>query len=188
MSDRVELLRAQLDFSFDTVRQRLRGLGDDEFFWEPVPSCWSVRPTEGSTSPDAARSKCGWYLEEGFTGAGYDVPEPAPFTTIAWKLVHMGSCAVMYHEHAFGERRDLWGELVPSTADDAVALWTRGRRLLSDELSDLGDADLDAPVRTNWGETWPAWRIFWAITHHDLQHGSEIACVRDLYSNSTRQE
>ena len=178
----VDRLRVQLDFSFDTVRARLRGLGDEEFFWEPVQPCWSVRPVDGSA--DAARSRCGWYLQEGFTGDGFDVPDPPPVTTIAWKLVHMGSCAVMYHEHAFGDRRDLWGDLVPHTAARAIDLWEDGRRMLVDDLSSLHDADLDAPVRTNWGAEWPAWRIFWAITHHDLQHGSEIACLRDLYAHS----
>jgi len=29
-------------------------------------------------------------------------PDPAPFTTIGWRLVHVAECKVMYHEYAFG--------------------------------------------------------------------------------------
>jgi hypothetical protein len=34
---------------------------------------------------------------------------------------------------------------------------------------------------TNWGELWPTWRIFGAMIAHDLSHGAEIGCLRDLY-------
>ena len=34
---------------------------------------------------------------------------------------------------------------------------------------------------TNWGEEWPAWRIFWTMIHHDAHHGGEIGALRDLY-------
>jgi hypothetical protein len=40
-----EALRDQLDFHFRRqLRPRLEGLTDDEYFWEPTPGCWSVRP------------------------------------------------------------------------------------------------------------------------------------------------
>jgi hypothetical protein len=39
---RVELLAAQMDEVYGRLRRRLEGLGDDEYFWEPVPGCWSV--------------------------------------------------------------------------------------------------------------------------------------------------
>ena len=28
--------------------------------------------------------------------------------------------------------------------------------------------------------SWPAWRIFWTMIHHDLQHGGEVGALRDL--------
>ena len=31
-------------------------------------------------------------------------PEPAPFTTIGWRLVHVALCKVIYHEWAYGPR------------------------------------------------------------------------------------
>jgi hypothetical protein len=48
-------------------------------------------------------------------------------------------------------------------------------------LEKLTDANLEAMRLTNWGEQWPAWRIFWAIISDDVHHGAEIGCLRDLY-------
>jgi hypothetical protein len=64
---------------------------------------------------------------------------------------------------------------------DAVARLEEGQALLRADLAGLADADLDAQVPTNWGEQWPAWRIFWTMIHHDAHHGAEIGCLRDLY-------
>lgn len=39
------LLRDQLSWHWTRqLRGRLDGLTDDEYFWEPAPGCWSVRP------------------------------------------------------------------------------------------------------------------------------------------------
>src|SRR4029453_14098156 len=40
---RVGLLLAQMDEVSGRLRGRLEGLGDEEYFWEPVPGCWTVR-------------------------------------------------------------------------------------------------------------------------------------------------
>ncbi|MFQ5436721.1 MAG: hypothetical protein ACE5FD_17830 [Anaerolineae bacterium] len=40
---------------------------------------------------------------------------------------------------------------------------------------------LPAKSCTIWGEMWPTWRIFWTMASHDLHHGAEIGCLRDLY-------
>ncbi len=56
------------------------------------------------------------------------------------------------------------------------------QQLLREALTGLDDdADLDAEVGTNWGEPWPAWRIFWTMIEHDAWHGGEIGTMRDLY-------
>ena len=38
----VQLLTAEMDEAWETLGGRLEGLTDEEFFWEPVPSCWTV--------------------------------------------------------------------------------------------------------------------------------------------------
>ena len=164
---RVGLLLAQMDEVYARLRGRLEGLGDDEFFWEPVPGCWTVhRDRSGAWVVDYAEPD----------------PEPAPFTTIGWRLVHIADCKVMYHEWAFGRRTLTWPDLVaPATAADAITRLEEGQGLLRAAAQGLGDDELDQPRWTNWGERWPAWRILWTMIDHDAHHGAEIGCLRDLY-------
>jgi hypothetical protein len=181
-----------MEDAFATIRGRLEGLTDDEFFWEPVAGAWSIRQLDPDhpTSPSAAHfARTGmptgtWFSDEAWNGTTFETIRPSPFTTIGWRLIHLASCKHMYHEHAFGHRRDLWSELNSiHTAADAIASLDEGQRLLAAALADRTDADLHLPVLTNWGEEWPCWRVFSAMTSHDLQHGSEIGCVRDLYAH-----
>lgn len=167
---RAALLLAEMDATYERVRRRLDGLTDDEFFWEPAPGCWTIRQ-EGDR----------WTYD-------YAVPDPipAPVTTIGWRLVHIVDCKVMYHEYAYGEGRLTFPELpTPHTAATAVAGLDASHQVLRADLAGLADADLDAQVRTNWGEQWPAWRILWTMIHHDAHHGAhhgaEIGCLRDMY-------
>src|SRR6266508_5799100 len=57
------------------------------------------------------------------------VPDPAPFTTIGWRLVHVADCKVMYHEWAFGPRKLTFPDLAPpATAAGAVARLEEGHQ------------------------------------------------------------
>jgi hypothetical protein len=164
---RVELLRLQMEEAYEPLRDRVEGLSEEEFFWEPVPGCWTLRlmPNER------------WDVD-------YSIPDPdpAPLTTIAWRLLHVATCKVMYHEYAFGPGRLTWDTIeYPHTVPTAMTLLARGQQLLMDDLAGLTDEGLDLEVMTNWGERWPAWRIFWTMIGHDVGHGGEIGCLRDLY-------
>lgn len=108
---RAGLLLAQMDEVYDRLRGRLEGLTDDEYLWEPVPGCWSVhRDPSGAWVTDHAEPD----------------PDPAPFTSIGWRLVHLADCKVMYHEWAFGERRLTFPDLAaPATAAAAWPGWRR---------------------------------------------------------------
>jgi uncharacterized damage-inducible protein DinB len=167
MDGAVDLLARQAAEAYDMIRARVDGLTDEEFWWEPVPGCWTVRPAaNGRWAADYAEPD----------------PDPPPFTTIAWRLVHVAECKLMYHEHAFGPGRLTWPELdSPHTAADGIAALEQGQALLTGALDGLRDADLDRPRLTNWGEEWPTWRILWTMIHHDLHHGGEIGALRDLY-------
>ena len=150
----VELLALQLDEAYRMLRDRVEGLSDEEFYWEPVPGSWTVRRLEG-----------------GRWAADYEEPDPipAPFSTMGWRLVHVAECKLMYHEYAFGPGRLTWDELDSThAAADAVASLVEWQRLLMADLEGLDDADLDRPAVTNWGEQWPTWRILWTMIHHDL--------------------
>src|SRR5690349_5344942 len=72
--DWTEHLLEQLTWHWDSfVRPHLDGLTDDEYLWEPVPGCWSVR-----------RRGAGWFVER-----THPAPTPPPVTTIAWRLAHL---------------------------------------------------------------------------------------------------
>jgi hypothetical protein len=77
-------LLEQLTFHWDAMlRPKLEGLTDDEYFWEPVAGCWSVRPRDRATAPVLGGS--GALVSE----VAFPEPDPAPVTTIAWRLVHL---------------------------------------------------------------------------------------------------
>jgi hypothetical protein len=163
----VALLAAEMDEAWETLRSRLEDLTDEEFFWEAVPDCWTVHPDESGR----------WVVDY-----ADPAPEPPPFTTIAWRLVHIAACKIMYHEYAFGPGKLTWDELeIPHTAADAIAWLEEGHARLRAALDGLDDADLEEMRLTNWGEPRPTWRIFWTMIHHDAHHGAEIGCLRDLY-------
>src|SRR6266545_680976 len=49
------LLVGQLEFYWDVhLRPRLDGLTDEEYFWEPVDGCWSLRRGADGSGPDDA--------------------------------------------------------------------------------------------------------------------------------------
>jgi hypothetical protein len=52
-TDRLGVLLAQLDKTRELAEVRLAMLGDEEFLWEPVPGCWSIRRREDATTARA---------------------------------------------------------------------------------------------------------------------------------------
>jgi hypothetical protein len=164
---RLRLLLTTLDWAYERLSGRLQGLTDEEFFWQPAPDCWTIHQDPSGR----------WTYD-------YAEPDPdlAPVTTIGWQLVHVATCKVMYHEWAYGPARLTWPELeVPHSAASAMALLQEGHGMLRADLEKLSDAELDEPRLTNWGEEWPAWRIFWSMADHDALHGGALGQLRDLY-------
>ena len=76
MAHAIAGLIALSDYVYVRTRSRLDGLTDTEYFWEPVPSCWTIR-----------RAGSGKYLADRSDSTG--IP---PFTTIAWRLWHLVEC------------------------------------------------------------------------------------------------
>ena len=169
----VAFLATAFRAAYSALRRQVEGLTVDEFFWEPAPGCWSLRPLEDAV----------WSLDY-----AEEPSLPAPVTTIAWRLVHVATCKLMYHEYAFGPARLTWNELaLPGTVEGALAWLDEGQQKLLSALADLEDADLHALRLTNWGERWPTWRFFWTMVTHDLEHGAEIGLLRQLYHSYHRK-
>ena len=73
-----ELLIGCFDYYAQRTLNRLGGLTDEEYFWEPVTGCSNVRP-----GADAG----GVFTQD----REFPAPDPPPITTIAWRLVHICS-------------------------------------------------------------------------------------------------
>jgi hypothetical protein len=174
------LLVDQLDWLWQhQLRARLAGLTDAEYFWEPAPDCWSLRPRGTSTAPVALGG--GAYVME----YARPEPDPPPVTTIAWRLAHIivGVLAERVASH-FGGPPVNWASFdYAGTADGALAqldaayaAWTAGVR----GLGAAGLARPCGPAEGPFAEASLAALVL-HINKEVIHHGAEISLLRDLY-------
>jgi hypothetical protein len=173
-------LRDQLDFHYRQMfRPRLEGLSDEEYLWEPVPGCWSVRPRADAVGNDS--------LGGGDLVLDYSSPEPSPppVTTIAWRLAHIArSCLAVRTASHFGgppAEPETWvfaGTAVAALEqlDTAYDAWSAG-------VESLGEEGLDRPCGPAEGfyADAPLADLVLHINRELIHHGAEICLLRDLY-------
>ena len=168
-------LIATFDYVWARLTARLTGLTDDEYFWEPVAGCWSLRQSDDGR----------WLLDGG--GGGGPAPDPAPVTTIAWRLGHVAGLAV----GGFTSRRFGDGKLTP----DQIAYPPHASAVLNflDEqyqawrtaLTGLTPSEWTAPLGPSWGPYADTNTIDLSLHVLDevIHHSAEIALLRDLYAH-----
>ncbi|ASO18299.1 hypothetical protein FHR81_002701 [Actinoalloteichus hoggarensis] len=180
------LLRDQIAWHWtNQLRERLAGLTDEEYFWEPVPDCWNVRPRgTGSASSQA--------------GSGAMVidfaspePDPPPFATIAWRLGHVivGVLAMRNAAHFGRAHTDYQSfEYAPTAAgalaqlDAEYTAWLAG-------VESLGESGLARPC----GDAEPLYpedslaRLVLRINRELIHHLAEVCLLRDLYLHTRRE-
>ena len=169
---RRELLAAAMEQAYARLRDRLEGVDEEEFFWKPVPGAWTI-----------------YEDRPGHWTYNYEIPDPdpAPLTTIAWQVVHLGTTRLMYHEHAYGTAKLTFPDIViPHAVAAAIQLLEESYLVLRADLEAETEDGLEKERRTNWGDMWPAWRIFITMTDHDALHTGTIGNLRDLYYWTTR--
>jgi hypothetical protein len=166
-----DLLRAQWERSCERLLDRLDGLTDDEYRWEPVARCWNVRPS--------AQSPSGWTVDYP------DVhPNPPPVTTIAWRMLHISDGNSIYWEHSFGPGvRNFWDLAPRGDAAGAIEYLTQSQRPVTATLAQMDDQQFDDMRPTHFGVAWPAHRVLAVLIDEQVHHGAEIALLRDLYRN-----
>ena len=175
-----ETLRDQLDFHYrQQLRPRLEGLTDEEYLWEPAPGAWNVRPREQATSSHAAG---GGDLVVDYA---WPDPDPAPLTTIAWRLAHVtaGCFAMRTAIHFGGPPRDYTSWTYAATADEALAQLDTEYDAWSAGVESLGEEGLARPVGPGegpWAES-PYADLVLHINRELIHHGAEICLLRDLY-------
>ncbi|WP_236656547.1 DinB family protein [Streptacidiphilus jiangxiensis] len=174
MSERHNPVTTDVLETFDEVRDRilarLEGLSDAEYLWEPVPDCLSVRVgADGSARADDR--------PRGGTGL-------APFSTIAWRMWHIGSDCLRGYGRFFGETPapgtdpQVW----PATAAEATAVLADDFARFRSQVASLGDDRLLAPMGPLGGPYGHESHLL--LTTHAIDetahHGGEIALLRDL--------
>ncbi|MCT2585373.1 DinB family protein [Actinophytocola gossypii] len=180
------LLREQITWHWDNqLRDRIEGLTDEEYFWEPVPGCWTVRPRGTGTAPVQG-------------GAGeltidfaMPVPDPEPFTTIAWRLGHVivGVLAVRNAAHFGRQPTDYFSFEYATTAADALAQLDAEYATWLAGVESLGEAGLARPCGEAEGPyaEWPMAALVLHIHRELIHHLSEVSLLRDLYLHTPRE-
>ncbi|MFI6128509.1 DinB family protein [Micromonospora sp. NPDC051141] len=174
---RGERLSAQLDWYWHkNLRPRLEGLTDEEYFWEPVRGCWSIRP-RGTSGAPMSEGSGEWTMDHVFPA-----PAPAPVTTIAWRLAHIIVSCLGYRVGWYFGGQDVDSETFAyaGTADEALkqldemyGRWRKG-------VHGLSDADLDNPPTVG-PERFPMENRILHVNRELIHHGAEICLLRDLY-------
>ena len=167
------LLAVQLDDMWASSSTALHDLTDDEYFWEPVTPCWSVRLRDEAP---VGWGKGAWVCEDAFAP-----PVPVPVTAIAWRVVHLAAWTEVYLDHAFGGRTfDLQDFEVPSTAAGGVAALIDAQRRWADAVRSVPADGAFAARPWLWGQDVPLGRIISIMTLEYRHHLAEIALLRDL--------
>ncbi len=161
------------------LRPRLEGLTDAEYFWDPVPDAWGVRPRGTTRAPIAAGS--GSHTID----FAMPAPDPAPVTTIGWRLGHVivGVLAMRNHAHFGAAEADYPTWEYAATAEDALhqldeqyAAWVAGVR----GLGEHGLARPCGPAEGPFAEE-PLAVLVLHIHREVIHHGAEICLLRDLH-------
>jgi hypothetical protein len=167
--DVVPLILSGFDDAWTRLDARLAGLTRDEYLWEPVREMWTVRPVDGGWRADWADPD----------------PDPAPVTTIAWRLWHLASdCLADYLSNSEVARPIVptgagwYGEPEPAVADLRAAASS-----FRTTMAARGEDGIWAEMGPRWGpfgaSPWAALVVH--ATDELAHHGAEIALLRDLY-------
>ena len=169
MASAVRLLQNQWRRSCDRLVQRLEGLTDEEYRWEPVDGCWNNRPAPDR--PDV------WVVDYPQVH-----PDSPPFTTIAWRLLHISDGNTVYWEHAFVPGQKNFWDLTPhGSAREGIDYLIESQEPITATLAHMEDDQLDEDRPTHFGVTWPARRVLSVLVDEQVHHGAEVGVLRDLY-------
>ena len=159
-------------------------LTDAEYFWEPVPNCWSIRRRAAGPGPGAnVLYGAGEWARD---SARPEHPWPPPFTTIAWRLGHLGEMLAARADWTVGTHSLTEDEYEhQGTAAGAIAAFDRAADAWRTALVRADDAALDTVGHSTYPNgsdpEEPFIDIVWWVNQEVLHHGAEIALLRDLY-------
>lgn len=151
--------------------------------------------------PTPAVSQLLYLLDEAFDGTGWHsvlgnlrsvtaedwscIP-PGGHRTIRDIVHHIGSCKLMYHNHAFGDATLTWedplvdGSEPPDTIEPAIERLRDAQERLRQSVASLTDDELFRPRKANWGTSEETRWLISILIQHDLYHAGEINHIRSL--------
>jgi hypothetical protein len=160
-------------------------LTSEEYLWEPVQGCWSVRRRADGPGPGATLAGTGEWGRDVSANAAAD-PYPPPFTTIAWRLSHLSEMLTMRADHTTGTGT-LTMDRYPVTgdADTAISAFVGAVGSWRAVLAASDDTALDTVGYSRYPYGSDPRELFidiiWWVNQEVLHHGAEIALLRDLY-------
>jgi len=186
-----------------SIARACTGLSDEEFYWEPAPSSWSIRRRDECRTPTPFGNG-DWLVD-------FAIPEPTPppMTSIAWLFWHVGSMPARLAELDFlgGNRPNHSGWTSPylthhpifTSAADATAALRDGWASLRAAIERTTDEQFETPAHRYTyaaapmsdglcalgppGPEQPA-TFFVAGTLNEVSHhATQICTLRDLYAH-----
>ncbi len=164
-------LLAQWDTSLQMILDRLDGLSDDEYRWQPTPGAADL-------------------VDDGAGGLVVDATHRPGTRTIAWTLGHLADMCWARADYTDGAKdRPLDYQPFPGTADAAV---DELRAAAARWRAAVAGASAEQAVQvgySGWPHGWdpelPFVDIVWWMNRELIAHGSDLATVRDLYAART---
>lgn len=159
----------QIDFAFNYhFIHRMNGLTDEEYVWAPVADYWSIHPGD-----------------DGPTVNSQEHVEPAPFTTIAWRMHHMTDFFTKRWVNHFGDpESDLMDAPVTLSASEAMANLTFAYERWKKSLQAMPEERLGQPTGMAEGAffaDYPFAALVLHISREFIHHSAECCLIRDLY-------
>jgi hypothetical protein len=166
------------DFVWDRLLTRITGLERDEYFWEPVPDCWSLRQ----------RANGRWLLDG--DGGGGPTPDPVPVTTIVWRLGHIAGTVGGFARMRFGDGQPLTAaELeVPPDPHEVQAFLVAHYRSWMDGTLAVPESEWSRPIGDAFGPFAESDTADLALHVLDelVHHAAEVGVLRDLWGSGLR--
>lgn len=169
------------------LRPRLEGLSDEEYVWDPSGTgrAWTVHPRwDDADLPPGAMQGGGGELVIDFAAPE---PDPAPFTTIAWRLGHVivGILADRSANHCGGPPADYMSWEYAATAEEALAQldreydrWITGVRGWDADALQVAVGPAEGIFARKSRATLVA-----HINRELIHHLAEVSLIRDLYAH-----
>ena len=123
--------------TWSQMSERLAGLTVEEYLWEPAAGCWTVHPDPGGGRVDEHDPEA----------------DPAPMTTIAWRMWHIAvDCLDSYSSRVFNRTgTGLTGTTWVLDPDEALTLLELAWRVFREGLATGGTDRLFDTLGPDWG-------------------------------------